>query len=297
MQEFEWIENLEGRIDYEQKAKEWTWLGVGGNPFFTFYPKDKNDLQQFCKNRPEKIPFRTIGAASNMLVRDGGYKGIFIRLTKGFRKMEILENEIIADTGLSAGYIVNAAKENDKGGISFMSTIPGMLGGMIRMNAGAHENEMSEIINWVEFLDKEGIEHRIKSEECKFSYRSSVFQNDWIILRASIKCKIGRKEKIEEEIIKLKEKREKTQPTRGKLAGCFFKNHLEKPAWKAIRESDFGMFNSENLQVSPVHANFIVNKNNASAFEIEYLLEKIRANILFKQNIWLESEVERIGYY
>lgn len=302
------IPSLKGNINYEQSAKEWTWLGVGGKPIFTFCPYDINDLETFCKNLPREIQFRTLGAGSNILVRDNGYNGIFIRLQRGFRNLEFKNNQIIADAGLPGSYIVDKALENEMGGISFISTIPGRLGGLVKMNAGAHTKEMKDIIQWVEIMDRCGTIFRLTNEECCFSYRSSCIQESWIVLRACIKTQMSKREVIKEEINKFKEYRKNTQPTTGKMAGSFFKNpkNTQLKAWELIKEANEIITNKsianenvtpdEKVGLSPMHANFIMNKKNATAQEIENFALRLQCNIFLKHNIWLESEVERIGY-
>lgn len=285
---------LKGRIEWDKPAREWTWLKTGGAPLLTFYPQDIEDLKAFCKHIPNNIPYRTIGAASNILVRDNGYNGIFIRLTKGFREIEIKHNQITASAGLLGSSIINIALENDLGGIAFMATIPGMLGGLIKMNAGAHGLEMQNIIEWVEFMDEHGEIHRLSNSECEFQYRHSKIANNWIILKACINATPDKKENIAKEINKLIEYRQTTQPTGGKMAGCFFKNPPNQKAWELIKKSHIQ--ETPNVCVSSKHANFIMNKEHATAFELEHFALQLQANIFFEQNIWLEMEIDCIGY-
>lgn len=280
-----------GNIDFLMQASEWTWLGVGGAPLATFSPADAEDLQQFLKMLPKAIPYRTFGAASNVLIRDAGYSGIFIRLKKGFRKIQIEGSSIVADAGLPGNFIVNTALEAGLGGISFMATIPGHLGGLAKMNAGAHGNEMQNIVEWVEVLHENQI-IRLNKNDCGFGYRKSAIKNDMIVLRASLKCTQAPKEKIKEEIDHLISYRKATQPTSGKMAGCFFKNPAEKPAWQLVKETNLL---DDNVEISSIHANFLINKGAATAFDIEYFMQKIRCNVFFNKEIWMESEVEIIG--
>ncbi len=296
-----------GRIEKDQKASEWTWLGTGGKPLITFYPDSIEDLAMFLKNRPQNIAYKTFGAASNVLIRDGDcnglcYDGAFIRLMKGFRKLTIEGTQIIAEAGLPGSFIVNKALEQDLGGISFMATIPGNLGGLITMNAGAHGKEMKDIVNWVEIMDSNGKIHRLTNTECNFTYRHSAIAQDWIVIRACINTKQEKRETITQELHKLIAHRKATQPTKGKMAGCFFKNPSSaQKAWQLIRnatvDANAAINASQTVCVSEIHANFIINKNNATAFDLEYFALQLQADIFFKQNVWLEMEIERIGYY
>ncbi len=296
----DWMNELEqkivGKIDKQLSAKDWTWINTGGQ-ICTFFPANYDDIKLFLQLCPH--PFRTFGAGSNVIIRDQGFNGVFIRLMKSFRKIEFSPHEIIVDAGVPGNFLVNTLLDNEFGGISFLATIPGQMGGFIKMNAGAHGMQTSDIINWVEFMDEAGNIHRLSAAECNFSYRKSCFKHNHIILRASIKAhKINPKEEFQI-ISKLVEYRKSTQPSSGKMAGCFFKNHEQKDnseikAWQLIRNANLPNFQS--VSVSNLHANFIMNTDNASAFELEYFMQKLRANIFFNQGILLNSEIEIIGY-
>jgi len=290
----DWEKTLKGKISYNLKAKEWSWLNVGGAPLFTFIPEHIEDLIHFFKVKPEHIKFRTLGASSNLLINDKEFDGIFIRLGKNFRKIEIKNELIIAEAGLLGSFITQIAAKAELGGISFMQTIPGQLGGMIKMNAGAHNQEMKDIIQWVKFMDKSGKINIITNKECAFDYRKSIFQEDWIILQAAIKTKKQKTDYILKEIQELMFKRKQTQPTQGKMAGCFFKNHKTMPAWQAIRESN--IVNHPNIKISEIHANFLINNNQATAQEISEFIKKIQHEVFLKHKIHLELEIEKIGF-
>jgi len=295
-------EGIVGRVDIDQTASSWTWLAVGGKPLFTYYPSDVTDLAHFCKTLDKAIPYRVFGAASNVLVRDGDsegncYDGVFIRLQKGFRDFEVFDNKIIASAGLPGNVIVNKALEHSLGGLSFMATIPGHLGGLVAMNAGAHGMEMCNIVEWIEVLDRAGKIHKLTNEACKFEYRKSGIAHDVIVLRACLNTQQRQRNDITQEIEHLLAYRKATQPTSGKMAGCFFKNPnaTDLKAWQLIKKAQTPK--SQTVCVSQVHANFIMNKNQANALDLEYFALQLQADIFFKQNVWLEMEIERIGYY
>lgn len=295
-------ENIVGRVEVDQAASSWTWLAVGGKPLFTYYPSDVTDLAKFCKTLDKAIAYRVFGAASNVLVRDGDkqgncYDGVFIRLQKGFRDFEVVENKVIVSSGLPGNVIVNKALEHSLGGLSFMATIPGHLGGLIAMNAGAHGMEMCNIVEWVEVIDRAGKVHRLTNQECKFGYRKSGIKHDVIILKACLNAQQSQRNDITQEIEHLLAYRKATQPTSGKMAGCFFKNPAssELKAWQLIKKANTPA--SQTVCISEVHANFIMNKNQANALDLEYFALQLQADIFFKQNVWLEMEIERVGYY
>jgi|GEM_PF-897656 len=336
----DWISDLKskirGRIDFDSQAREWTWLKVGGKPLFTFFPAGVEDLKLFMKLRPKNVPFRTFGAASNVLIRDNGYEGVFVKLAKEFREITISETdvkigldggvyeviqekdqleqnsqiyEVIVGAGMLGKTLVEKLLEKNLGGIAFLATIPGMIGGLIKMNAGAHGQEIKDIVNWVEFMDSSGEIHKISLENCNFQYRKSGFQNSDIILRAGMKCIMVNSAKEAEKIESLLEHRKKTQPISGKMAGCFFKNptiedftnpailanfsNIPPKAWEIIKKSNFP--DSENVKISPIHANFIMNSENATALEIETFVQNLQNNIFSKYGIWLKTEIEILG--
>jgi UDP-N-acetylmuramate dehydrogenase len=159
------LHNLRGRVDTTSPAKTWTWLKVGGKPIFTFFPLDEKDLQTFLKEKPTDLEFRTFGAGSNILIRDHDHELAFIRLTKHFNQVIIKENEMIVQGGASTRMIVQDALKHNFGNLSFMYTIPGVLGGLIKMNAGAYNQEMKDVVNWVEIMDENGEIHQLKNHE------------------------------------------------------------------------------------------------------------------------------------
>lgn len=275
------------------EAKDWTFLGAGGLPTFTFFPDNKEQIKFFLKNKSKEMKYRTFGAGANILIRDKGYNGVFIRLNKTFRNISLENDEIIVEAGVNTSQLTQFCKIHELGGLEFIATIPGQLGGLTKMNAGISTKEMKDLITWVEFINEYGEIERLTNKECKFQYRKSIFQNNWIITQVGIKKESKKKQKIEEEINILKEHRKATQPTIGKLAGCFFKNPEKEKAWELIKKTK--IIGCGKTQISDKHKNFIIANESCNAEEIEYLIETIRAKIIINQNIFLESEVERIG--
>ena len=287
----DWKKNLNGTVNYDLAAKQWSWLRVGGKPEFTYSPSSIDDLIKFIKAKPKEIKHRTFGAGSNIIIRDSGFDGVFIKLNKNFRKVHIENNEIIAQTNLPGDFISNIAMQNGMD-LSFL-TIPGHLGGLIKMNAGAHGMCMQDIIKWVKFIDENGEIHKLSNEECQFQYRKSIFKKEWVIIEACLKGTKDSPANIQKKIIENNEYRKNSQPTAGKMAGCFFKNPDGcKKAWQLVQEAKIQTLG--DAEVSKKHANFIINKNNASAFEVECLAQKIRNQIFLQHKIWLEMEVEII---
>lgn len=281
------------KIDSTTEAKTWTHLGVGGKPIFTFFPVDIDQLYFFLKHKPKDLKYRTFGAGSNILIRDNGYDGVFIRLNRTFRKIKIENSVLIAEAGVNFTQLTQFCLINEVGGLEFLCTIPGQVGGLTKMNAGLPEIEMKDIVKWVEFINEFGEEVRLKTSECDFKYRSSIFKNNWIITKVAFKMEQKRREEIQKSINKFKEYRKISQPIIGKMAGCFFKNPELQKAWQIIQNTNIK--GCGKTCVSNIHSNFIMANDSSNAKEIEYLLEAIRASALFNQRIFLESEIEKIG--
>lgn len=294
-----------GRINEDQNAYEWSWLKVGGKPIFTFYPNDVADLQKFLSILPAHVPYRTFGAASNIMIRDNGYDGVFIKLTKGFREIVINDCEVIVGAGVLGNLLVQTALMKNLGGIAFLATIPGTIGGFIKMNAGAHGREIQNVVKWVEYLDSSGTLHRISNQECVFEYRRSRFLDSDIIVRACLSCQKIDYSQENEYISHLIDYRKKTQPTSGKMAGCFFKNPKSeddqtpaRKAWELIRSAENRnpvFSNFENIYISEIHANFIMNNGKATASEIEKFIIALQQDILKNEGVELQTEIEIIG--
>lgn len=280
-------------IDQTLQAKNWTFLGVGGAPIFTFSPKSIDEIKFFLQYKSKEIQYRTLGAGANILVRDKGYGGIFIRMHKGFKNISIQNNLLITESGVNFVQLTNFCIQHNIGGLEFLATIPGQVGGWIKMNAGTPQKEIKDVLEWIEYIDHTGSKNKISNAECEFSYRKSKIKNDWIITKAAFKIYTKPNIEIKKEIIIAKNKRKETQPTIGKLAGCFFKNPPQIPAWKIIENTK--ILGNGNTSISTKHKNFIIADIAQNAYEIEYLIESIRSNALFNQKTFLESEVERIG--
>lgn len=286
------IEKLKLKTNAEitfAKASEWSRLSVGGAPLFNFFPKNVEDLQIMLKTIGA-IQYRTLGLGANVLIRDAGFDGIFIKM-KNIRGISVIDCKIIAESGAIGSAITQCAIEHGIGGLEFLGTIPGTVGGLVKMNAGAHGSSIHEVVEWVEFLNEHGEIIRLTNQECKFEYRKSIFQNNWIILRACFQGIPTESAKIRELYKQMCEYRTNSQPTQGKLAGCFFKNPENIKAWELIKNSGL---RTKNVWPSEKHANFITHEN-ASAYEIECFIQMLQSNIALQTGIFLDREIEIIG--
>jgi len=287
-------ENGDVRL-YEPLSKHTT-LRVGGPAQFWVEPQSENAfgaLIRFCRN--ENLPLFVMGRGSNLLVRDGGIRGVVIHPCGGdFDKIEINGSEITAGAGVKLREVAYAARAANLGGLELMEGIPGVVGGGLRMNAGAMGAQTFENVARVRYLDTEGNPHVKNRDELEVFYRRFPLLENNFAISATFDAQPDERAKIDDRLRESQEKRRTTQPV-AKSAGCIFKNPDSIPAGKLVDE--LGLKNSRvgNARVSEVHGNFIVNDGGATAAEMLELIELIKARARTKRGIELETEVQIVG--
>jgi len=272
-----------------------TWFGVGGKADILFKPEDVNDLSFFLKEKPKNIDYTIIGVASNLLVRDGGIRGIVIRLGRNFT--EITHDGKVLVAG-SAALDVNVSKycqEHSLAGLEFLSGIPGVIGAAIAMNAGAYGDETANHLIKVEALDENGNLLILSKEECGFKYRGNSLSNKLIFTKAYFKVSPGDKEIIAEKVNNIQTQRETSQPIRSKTGGSTFKNPPGEKAWQLIDQAGCRGLRIGDAMMSDKHCNFLINTGNATAKDIEDLGELVRKKVFENSGIMLEWEIKIIG--
>jgi UDP-N-acetylmuramate--L-alanine ligase/UDP-N-acetylenolpyruvoylglucosamine reductase len=280
---------------YEPLAKHTT-LRVGGPADFWVEPRTENafaELIRFC--RLESLPLFVIGRGSNLLVRDGGIRGVVVHPAGGdFDKIDIDGDEITAGVGAKLREIAYAARAANLGGLEWMEGIPGAVGGGLRMNAGAMGAQTFENVVRVRYLDTEGNAHTKERGELEVHYRHFPLLDNNFAIAATFRGQAAPREKIEERLQESQEKRRTSQPI-AKSAGCIFKNPESVPAGKLVDE--LGLKNTAvgKARVSEVHGNFIVNDGGATATEMLELIDKIKTTARTKRGIELETEVQIVG--
>ena len=280
---------------YEPLSKHTT-LRVGGPAQFWVEPRTENafaELIRFC--RQENLPLFVIGRGSNLLVRDGGIRGVVVHPCGGdFDKIKIDGNEISAGVGAKLRQVAYAGKAAGLGGLEWMEGIPGAVGGSLRMNAGAMGAQTFENVVRVRYLDENGEAHTKGRDELEVHYRNFPLLENNFAVSAVFRGEPAPTEEIVRKLEASQEKRRTTQPA-AKSAGCIFKNPDLCPAGKLVDE--LGLKNSRigKARVSEVHGNFIVNDGGATAVEMLELIEKIKAMARAKRGIELETEVQIVG--
>ena len=280
---------------YEPLAKHTT-LRVGGPAQFWVEPRNEKafaELIRFC--RREGLPLFVIGRGSNLLVRDGGIRGVVTHPSGGdFDKIEIHGNEITAGVGAKLKEIAYAARGADLGGLEWMEGIPGAVGGALRMNAGAMGAQTFERVVRIRYLDSEGNAHDKNRDELEVHYRHFPLLENNYAISATFLATPSKRDQIEARLHESQEKRRTTQPI-AKSAGCIFKNPQTCPAGKLVDE--LGLKNSAvgKARVSEVHGNFIVNDGGATATDMLELIDRIKKTAKAKRGIELETEVQIVG--
>jgi|TARA_Y100000768_G_scaffold348358_1_gene297224 UDP-N-acetylmuramate dehydrogenase len=282
------------RLNYNLKNKNW--FNIGGKTKIYYKADNLKELIKFLEKIKKKEKIFILGRGSNTLISDGIYDGVVIKMTDNFNNISKLSEEvIIAGSAVSDKSLSEFAMENSIGGFEFLSCIPGSVGGGIKMNAGCFEREFKDILVSIQAINKSGQVLTIPAKNINFRYRDSGLSDDLIFLSASFKGFKKNKEKIKHEINLLKEKKEKSQPTKIKTSGSTFKNPIDqsnKKVWQLIKESvplekSFG-----EASISEKHCNFFVNKGNAKFEDMKKLIEFVSESVLRKTGVKLEKEIK-----
>lgn len=287
---------VRGELYSNYSLRPISWFRVGGYAEILFIPKDEQDLRYFLFNKPEGIPITVIGGASNLLIRDHGIPGVVIILGKAFNHIDYIQSEKInCGASVPNKKISNFALKNNLKGFSFLSTIPGTLGGSIKMNAGAYKSEIMDIILNAKFIDTSGNTYTKSISDINYGYRKTDITDEMICLSATLEGSLARKDDIKQEIEQFKNYRNNTQPIRERTGGSTFKNTQNKKAWELIRDAECNNLSVGGAMISQRHYNFIINKGNATAYDIELLGETIITYVEKRTGIKLEWEIKIIG--
>mgnify|MGYP005990768245 FL=1 len=289
-------DEISSKIHFDYDLKKSNWFNIGGQAKVYFRPDSLPDLILFLKKFGEKEKVHILGAGSNTLISDEKFDGIVIKLGKNFSNISILPNDvIIAGSACLDKKLSDFALNNGIGGFEFLACIPGTIGGGLKMNAGCFNKEFKDVLVSIQAIDKNGQVLTIPASKVIFKYRSNDLKEDLIFLSASFKGTKKNKEEIEKEVIELKKKKDKAQPTKLKTSGSTFKNPIDqtdKKVWELIKESVALDTSFGDAHISNKHCNFFVNKNNASFEDMNKLIEFVKTSVEKKTGIVLEKEIK-----
>ncbi len=286
--------NLKSNFFFNYDTSSSTWFRAGGFADLFCLVADEKELE-IILNHSRDIPMFVMGAGSNLLIRDGGFRGIIIKLGKSFNNLAVNNNFIYAGASILDLNLSKFALSNSLSNLEFFSGIPGSVGGAVKMNAGCYGSETKDVLEKVSLITKNGLKKYLCKKDLDLTYRNSNLSHNDIITSAVFNVGFGDKEKIRLKIENIKCKREKSQPLRTKTGGSTFKNPKGFHAAKLIEESDCKGLKIGEASVSTKHANFFINQNKATARDIENLGKTVQERVYKKFNITLEWEIKIIG--
>ncbi len=294
-------EDIKGEILYSVPLSEYTSFGVGGPVDYLVFPSDPEDLRKTLKwCRKEKVHFFFLGNGTNLLVRDGGVRGMAISLSRGFQGIAELERReteslLQAGAGEPLGRFLEFACEKSLTGMEWAAGIPGSVGGALFMNAGAFRSEMKDHLQSLQLMDPEGNLLAKGKEELQFSYRAVELKKGWAILGGKFSLRIGTRQAIRSKMDEFLQKRIANQPLHLPSAGSVFKNPSRVAAGQLVEEVGLKGTRLRDAQISDKHANFIVNLGKARARDILTLAEWAKEKVFQEKGVKLEMEIQVIG--
>lgn len=282
-------------ISLNQNLANYTWFNVGGNAEILFIPNDIKELFDFLKSRSEKYEIFTIGAGSNILIRDKGISGITL-ITKNLKKISIDNLGIItAEAGAIDADVARFARDHERTGLEFLLGIPGTIGGGIRMNSGAFGSEFKDVLIDVKAINNLGEIKTFTHKDLQMGYRKIELGREWIFCEARFKTLKDTKENISTKMKNIIRLRKEAQPIAVKTGGSTFKNPPNKKAWKLIDEAGCRGLQNGDAMISQKHCNFIINLKKSSSQQIEELAKIVQEKVFKNSGIQLDWEIQRVG--
>jgi UDP-N-acetylmuramate dehydrogenase len=286
---------LRGRVQAGAPLGPATWFRVGGPAEWLVRPADLDDLLLLLRDLPESVPLTVIGAASNLIIRDGGVRGVVLRLAgRAFGGIEADGDGVVAGAAALDVTVAEHAASHGLGGLEFLCGIPGTMGGAVAMNAGAYGTEVKDVLDWAEVATPSGV-LRLSAAEFAFAYRKAALPPRGVVVRARLRATPGEAAAITARMAGIRAAREATQPVRARTGGSTFKNPPGHKAWALVDAAGCRGLTRGGAQVSEKHTNFLLNTGDATAADIEGLGEEVRARVLATSGIALEWEIKRIG--
>ena len=282
-------------ISLNQNLAKYTWFNVGGNAEILFIPDDIKELFDFLKSKSEKYEIFTIGAGSNILIRDKGLSGITL-ITKNLKKISIDNLGIItAEAGAIDADVARFARDHERTGLEFLLGIPGTIGGGIRMNSGAFGSEFKDVLIDVKAINNLGEIKTFTHKDLQMGYRKIELGREWIFYEARFKTLKDTKENISTKMKNIIRLRKEAQPIAVKTGGSTFKNPPNNKAWKLIDEAGCRGLKNGDAMISQKHCNFIINLKKSSSQQIEELAKIVQEKVFKKSGIQLDWEIQRVG--
>lgn len=295
-----------GKLTPNRPLADLTWLRVGGPADWLFQPADVDDLADFLRDLPAGVAVFPMGVGSNLIVRDGGIRAVVIRMGRGFNHIEIDGTRVTAGVAALDAHVARKAAEAGLD-LTFLRTIPGAVGGAVRMNAGCYGRYVADVFHSARAITREGQVVTLTADELNFRYRQTDLPEGWVIVEATFDAPTGDPEELAARMAAQLQKRDETQPTKERTAGSTFRNPAgysstgqaddahDLKAWKVIDDAGMRGARVGGAQMSEMHSNFMINTGGATAADLETLGEEVRKRVFQNSGITLEWEVMRVG--
>ncbi len=300
------LPDVRGTLTFDKPLDGLTWMRVGGPADVLFQPADIADLQDFLGNLDPNIPVFPMGVGSNLIVRDGGIRAVVIRMGRGFNQIEIDGTRVTAGVAALDAHVARKAAQAGLD-LTFLRTIPGAIGGALRMNAGCYGTYTAEVFVSARAVTRTGELVTLTAEDMKFAYRQSALPEGWVLVDAVFEAPKGDPDALDEKMADQLAKRDETQPTKDRTAGSTFRNPAgfsstgqaddvhDLKAWKVIDNAGMRGATVGGAQMNPKHSNFLTNTGDATAADLEELGELVRKKVYDSSGLTLEWEIIRVG--
>ncbi|WP_283966340.1 UDP-N-acetylmuramate dehydrogenase [Tritonibacter sp. AK171] len=297
---------VRGRLTPNRDLSDLTWLRVGGPADYLFQPADLEDLQSFLRDLPADVYVFPMGVGSNLIVRDGGLRAVVIRLGRGFNTIEVEGNTVTAG---AAALDAHVARKSAEAGVdlTFLRTIPGSIGGAVRMNAGCYGFYVADVFVSAQVVLRDGSLKTLTADDLNFQYRQTDLPEGAVLVSATLRGPEGDPDALATRMEEQLRKRDESQPTKERSAGSTFRNPagfsstgkaddvMDLKAWKVIDNAGLRGATLGGAQMSVKHSNFMINAGGATAADLEGLGENVRKKVYADSGIWLEWEIMRVG--
>ncbi len=297
---------VRGRLTPNRDLSDLTWLRVGGPADYLFQPADLEDLQCFLRDLPADVDVFPMGVGSNLIVRDGGLRAVVIRLGRGFNTIEVEGDTVTAG---AAALDAHVARKSAEAGVdlTFLRTIPGSIGGAVRMNAGCYGSYVADVFVSAQVVLRDGSLKTLTADDLNFQYRQTDLPEGAVLVSATLRGPEGDPDALAARMEEQLRKRDESQPTKERSAGSTFRNPagfsstgkaddvMDLKAWKVIDNAGLRGATLGGAQMSVKHSNFMINAGGATAADLEGLGENVRKKVYADSGIWLEWEIMRVG--
>ncbi|MDO6479539.1 UDP-N-acetylmuramate dehydrogenase [Shimia thalassica] len=298
--------DVRGKLTPNKDLSGLTWLRVGGAADWLFQPADVDDLAGFLRDLDASVDIFPMGVGSNLIVRDGGLRAVVIRMGRGFNNITVEGNRVTAGVAALDAHVARKAAEAGVD-LTFLRTIPGAVGGAVRMNAGCYGSYVADAFISAKAVSRAGEIVDLSADDLNFRYRQTDLPKGWVIVSATFEGPSGDPDVLAARMDEQLAKRDATQPTKDRTAGSTFRNPAgfsstgkaddvhDLKAWKVIDDAGMRGARVGGAQMSEKHSNFMINTGGASAADLENLGEEVRKRVFQNSGITLEWEIMRVG--